>query len=363
MPQWKGVYFYVRLDPARDTLSLEALHVLAELPTLLFLAIYSQQLLTWAKSFHIGRGAAGTYHFFVWRAVIAGNVAAWALQIALWSVRGAAPTALDAAALSLAAAALNAASFLVIAACLASYGARLAADIATVPLGLDLRASGVTALVRINTVLSVAFLVRVVAVLIISWVAYADFNGFDEEFDGGDVALSLCFFLLTELVPLSAILWWNRPIARRAKRSAPLVSRGARSPRSPASPGAIAASLHANRFSPGTGGSDGATAFGVVRGGDGSDAAADRFGSVEMRAAQSRTSVGGAVWALLQIAFFGVAAVGATTPKSQDERTALIARPAAGAASSGGSSLESDGASGSLEAARAASTYNAAAIP
>lgn len=352
MPQWKGVYFYVRLDPTRDTLSLEALHVLAELPTLLFLAIYSQQLLTWAKSFYIGRGAAGTYHYFVWRLVIAGNVVAWVLQITLWTVRGAAPTALDAALLSLAAAALNAVSFLVIAVCLASYGVRLAADISTAPLGLDLRATGVTALVRLNTVLSVAFLIRVLAVLIISWVAYVDFNGFDEQFDVTDVALSICFFVFTEVVPLSAILYWNRPISRRSRRSAPLASRGGRSPKSPASPGKIAASLHAMRFSPGAGSSD-AVGFGVTRG-DSSDAAADSFGSVEMRAAQSRTSVGGAVWALLQIAFFGVAAVG-TTPKSQDERTALITRPAAGAGS-GGTSLESDGPS-SLEAARAASTY------
>jgi hypothetical protein len=348
VPEWKGVYFYVRLDPGQDPITLEALHVLAELPTMLYLAIYSQQLLTWAKSFHVGRGDVDTYHFIIWRVVIFGNALAWVLQIALWAVRGVSPTALDAAGLSLAASSLNSVCFLAILVGIVTYGVRLTANISSTPLGLDLRSSGVTAVVRTNAVLSVTFFIRLLALLVISWVAYIDINGFDERFDGADVALSLCFFIFTEIVPLSAVLWWQCPLPRRTKRGAPLVRspRSARSPRGPGSlsPRSIASNLRAERFSSEAAAGD--VGFRAAR----SDAAVDSFGSAATRAAQARTSVAGALWALLQIAFFGVAAVGGAAASAPDtERTPLVARAPSPVVSS-----SSGDASSSLEAARAA---------
>ena len=84
VPVWDGVYFYVRMtsDAPVDT----GLYVLEELPTLLLLTMFSQQLLVWARSYHMATNTVALYTGRVVRAVWAANAAAYAFQVLVWAL-------------------------------------------------------------------------------------------------------------------------------------------------------------------------------------------------------------------------------------------------------------------------------------
>lgn len=126
VPLWDGVYFYVRMTSDRpvDT----SLYVLEEMPTLLLITMYSQQLLVWARSYHMATNTVATYTGRVVGAVWVCNGIAYTMQVLVWALYDhtssprAGLVAVDADAWSLLSAVLHATEFFVIAIALMGYG-------------------------------------------------------------------------------------------------------------------------------------------------------------------------------------------------------------------------------------------------
>lgn len=216
-PTWDGVYFYVRMtsDDSIDTIY----YVLEELPTLLLLTLYSQQLLVWSLSYHTATNTMDTYRKVVVRGVWAFNIFAYGVQILIWLVYDHTAGTIDPDAWSLTASILHALCFVVLAIALTGYGLGVRRSVQTVPVGLQLRVRQMRAILCVTTACSVAFLLRSAALVAASWAAYVDDDGFDESLTPGDVAGSTLFFLVTELMPLAAVLRYNGSIpgSRRSK--------------------------------------------------------------------------------------------------------------------------------------------------
>lgn len=207
VPTWDGVYFYVRMtssDPV-DT----GYYVLEEVPTLLLLTLYSQQLLVWAQSYHTATNTIDTFTRVVVRAVWAFNAVVYVSQALIWGLYDHTAGAIDGDAWSLTAAVLHTAAFLTVAVALLGYGLGVRRSVRSVPVGLQLRVRQMRAILCVTLTCSLAFLTRCVALVVASYAGYTDAEGFDESLTAGDVAGSVLFFLITELVPLAVVLRYN----------------------------------------------------------------------------------------------------------------------------------------------------------
>jgi len=225
VPLWDGVYFYVRMsgDQPADT----ALYVLEELPSLLLLTMFSQQLLVWARSYHMATNTVATYTGRVVGAVWGCNAAAYAIQVLVWALydhttqsRPGAPS-VDADAWSLLSAIVHAAEFLATAAALTLYGVGVHRTVHAAPVSLQMRAKQMRSIVLVTATCTAAFLIRSGALVAASYAAFTDAGGFDEELTAGDLAGSALFFVATELVPLAIVLRNNGRIPGANRRSAP----------------------------------------------------------------------------------------------------------------------------------------------
>jgi uncharacterized membrane protein YgcG len=225
VPLWDGVYFYVRMsgDSPADT----ALYVLEELPSLLLLTMFSQQLLVWARSYHMATNTVATYTGRVVGAVWGCNAAAYAIQILVWALydhttqsRPGAPS-VDADAWSLLSAIVHAAEFLATAVALTLYGIGVHRTVHAAPVSLQMRAKQMRSIVLVTATCTAAFLVRSGALVAASYAAFTDAGGFDDELTAGDLAGSALFFIATELLPLAIVLRNNGRIPGANRRSAP----------------------------------------------------------------------------------------------------------------------------------------------
>jgi hypothetical protein len=210
VPEWDGVYFYVRMTSSSpiDT----GYYVLEELPTLLLTTLYCQQLLVWAQSYHTATKSIGTYNTTVVRSIWAFNVFAYGTQVLIWVLYDRTQGAIDSDAWSLTASALHAVYFFIIAAALTGYGLGVRRSVRTAPVGLQVRVRQMRAVLVVTATCSFAFLARSTALIAASYEAYTDADGFDEKLTPGDVAGSALFFLLTELLPLVTILRHNSSV-------------------------------------------------------------------------------------------------------------------------------------------------------
>jgi hypothetical protein len=210
VPAWDGVYFYVRMTSTsvRDTF----LYVLEEIPTLFLLTLYSQQLLVWAQSYHTATNTMDIYRYIVVRGIWACNIFTYVLQILVWILFDHTTNTIDPDAWSLTTAILHALAFLGIALGLLRYGLGVRKSVQTVPVGLQLRIKQMQAILRVTAICSLAFLIRAIALVIASYAAFIDVDGFDESLTPSDLSLSVLFFLFTELLPLLIILNHNRNI-------------------------------------------------------------------------------------------------------------------------------------------------------
>ena len=151
VPTWDGVYFYVRMssDQPVDT----GLYVLEEFPTLLLITMYSQQLLVWARSYHMATHSVATYTGTVVGCVWVFNAAAYLMQVLIWALYDhtssprAGGVAVDSDAWSLTSAVLHAAEFFVIAGFLAGYGVGVHRTVHAAPVSLQMRAKQMRAIV------------------------------------------------------------------------------------------------------------------------------------------------------------------------------------------------------------------------
>ena len=239
VPQWDGVYFFVRASRASDSGGATALYVLEEAPTLLLLALYTQQVLVWAHSYHTASGSEALYSRRVVPIAAAANLTVWLATVGIWvaiaATRGTA--GIDPDAWSLASAGVAAGAFLGAGVALSVYGALLARTVRAAPLGLALRTSQLRVVRAVSGCCTAAFLLRAGALLAAAWADVADYRGFDDSFSGVGAAVTVAFFAATELLPLSVLLWYHRPRARsaaaRARARGTGGAGGASSPRSP----------------------------------------------------------------------------------------------------------------------------------
>ncbi len=223
VPQWDGVYFYVRMtsDKPVDTV----LYVLEEFPTLLLITLYSQQLLVWARSYHIATNTSATYQGPVLYSIWFLNGFAYTMQILIWSLydRTSSTKAqiltIDSDAWSLISSALHAFEFFVIAICLCAYGLGVHRTINAAPVSLQMRSKNMRSIVLVTSVCTAAFLIRSGALISASFAAWTNADGFDNKLTIGDVISSALFFILTEFVPVAIILYNNSKVAGSNRRS------------------------------------------------------------------------------------------------------------------------------------------------
>ena len=223
VPQWDGVYFYVRMtsDKPVDTV----LYVLEEFPTLLLITLYSQQLLVWARSYHIATNTSATYQGPVLYSIWFLNGFAYIFQILIWSLydRTSSTKAqlltIDSDAWSLISSALHAFEFFVIAISLCAYGLGVHRTINAAPVSLQMRSKNMRSIVLVTSVCTAAFLIRSGALISASFAAWTNTNGFDDKLTLGDVVSSALFFILTEFVPVAIILYNNSKVAGSNRRS------------------------------------------------------------------------------------------------------------------------------------------------
>jgi hypothetical protein len=265
VPSWDGVYFYVRMtsDKPQDT----GLYVLEETPTLLLITLYSQQLLVWARSYHMATSSVEVYQYTVLTAVWAFNVLAYVLQVLIWALydhtssSNAGSLSVDSDAWSLISALLHTVEFFAVAVVLGAYGKGVYRTVHEAPVSLATRTKQLRPIVLVSATCTAAFLVRSGSLVAASYAAWTNADGFDDELTLGDVISSLLFFVCTELVPLVIVLRTNGRIfgARNARGSASSASPGRKSGlwRSQASsPGAYAFRSNASS-AVGGGGADG----------------------------------------------------------------------------------------------------------
>ena len=223
VPQWDGVYFYVRMtsDKPVDTV----LYVLEEFPTLLLITLYSQQLLVWARSYHIATNTSATYQGPVLYSIWFLNGFAYTMQILIWSLydRTSSTKAqiltIDSDAWSLISSALHAFEFFVIAIGLCAYGLGVHRTINAAPVSLQMRSKNMRSIVLVTSVCTAAFLIRSGALISASFAAWTNADGFDNKLTIGDVISSALFFILTEFVPVAIILYNNSKVAGSNRRS------------------------------------------------------------------------------------------------------------------------------------------------
>jgi hypothetical protein len=205
LPLAEGVYFFLRLSA-----SSAPLYFLEEVPSLLYLLLSTQQVLGWARSYHMMRGEEATYSRVVRRVALwgVGGVAALqgAIYVAYFTTRG----AVDPDLWSLLAALLHMAAFSAAAAALCGYGFALRRALRATPLPLAARESQRRTFALVNALVAAAFLLRVLALAGASWADYADFDEVRERFKPEDAAASAAFFCLTEALPMAVLLWSNR---------------------------------------------------------------------------------------------------------------------------------------------------------
>jgi hypothetical protein len=303
-PDWEGVYFYIQLDSDNRDAASEILHVLMEAPSLVYIALFSQQVLVWAEAYFVGRNEMGLYNSHAWPAVVCANVLVVLVQVTLWLVNATYPRS-DPRALSLTTAVLNAVVFSSVTVVMTVLGVALNRSVASAPLDLLQRSASVRSVTTLNVICGVAFVLRAVALAIIAYVAFIDLGGFDDKADPEDTALDAFFFVATELVPLAAILFFHRPRARLRRKAAKSPRGGhlddASNYASPQSPGRISAALQTLRFSI------------SPRSDDGSEAADDDSSALNSQTERKRTNTASAVWALLSLLVVGVSVGGGSS--------------------------------------------------
>ena len=225
-----------------------------ELPSLIILTLFTQQVLAWARSYHVAVGEEGRYSSCVLRCAVAGNVAVVAAQISLWGAYfGSRASGVDPDVFSVASASVHALSFLLCGAAMCAYGLANSAVVRTMSLGLELRLRQLRELALLFGACTAAFVLRALALAMASWANLYNVNNVRYSVTPGDAVASIAIFLCTELLPLWMILNHHRPRGR-AKGAGSGSSSGAPAPVELGSPFAPTtplspASLRTVRFS------------------------------------------------------------------------------------------------------------------
>ena len=328
--QPEGVFFFLRLTGFETSW----LYYLEELPSLIILTLFTQQVLGWARSYHVAVGEEARYAGCVLRAAIAGNALVIAAQVALWGAYfGTRGRGVDPDVFSVAAASVHAASFLLCGAAMCAYGVANSAVVRSLSLGLALRLRQLRELTALYAACSAAFVLRAVALAVASWANLYNVNNVRTTVTPGDAVASVVIYVFTELLPLWCILHHHRPRGRL--QGAPGVP-GAPSPvelRSPysASPLSPPGQQRAPRFafSPTRGGKAGkagkAGASGAA-GAAGAAAAAQQPPPPPPPPAGATMGTGNALWMLgaMTLAALGLGGGGGGAPQPPSERQRLL---------------------------------------
>ncbi len=218
MPQWDGVYFYVRMTgtTATDT----ELYVLEEAPTLLFLTLYSHQLLIWAKSYHTTVGSLHTYEGPVRWTIVIFNVFAYCADLLIWILYDRTQGAVSADAWSLCSAVLQSIYFILVAIAMCVYGVLVRNTLQSVPIGLHIRLRQMRQVAWVTGACTLAFLIRSIAIVSASYAGFVNLGGFDDSITTTDVSATVVFFMATEVLPLVVVLRFNGRGSRASTSSA-----------------------------------------------------------------------------------------------------------------------------------------------
>ena len=209
--QPEGVFFYLRLTGFETSW----LYYVEELPSLIILTLFTQQVLAWARSYHVAVGEEGRYSSCVLRCAIAGNAAVVAAQVSLWGAYfGSRASGVDPDVFSVASASVHALSFLLCGAAMCAYGLANSAVVRTMSLGLELRLRQLRELALLFGACTAAFVLRALALAMASWANLYNVNNVRYSVTPGDAAASIAIFLCTELLPLWMILHHHRPRGR-----------------------------------------------------------------------------------------------------------------------------------------------------
>ncbi len=246
--QPEGVFFFLRLTGFETSW----LYYLEEVPTLIILTLFTQQVLSWAKAYHVARGEEQRYAGCVLRAALAGNAGVVLVQIMIWvayfASRG---SSVDPDVFSVVAASVHAASFLACAAAMCAYGVANSAFVAGTFVAVDQRRARMRELWGLYGACACAFVLRALALAGASWANLYDFNSVKEDVTPGDAAVTIAVYLFTELLPLWAVLYHHRMKRLQGSSSS---SGGGATPMEMASP-------YAPIGSPGRGGGRGGGRF------------------------------------------------------------------------------------------------------
>ena len=225
--QPEGVFFFLRLTGFETSW----LYYLEELPSLIILTLFTQQVLGWARSYHVAVGEEARYDGCVLRAAIAGNAAVIGAQVALWGAYfGTRGRGVDPDVFSVAAASVHALSFLLCGAAMCAYGVANSAVVRSLSLGLALRLRQLRELTALYAACTAAFVLRAVALAVASWANLYNVNSVRDTVTPGDAAASVVVYVFTELLPLWSILHHHRPRGRAGSGGGGGGASGAASP-------------------------------------------------------------------------------------------------------------------------------------
>lgn len=248
LPNVEGVFFFIRLNYAST-----ALYYLEEVPTLLMLTLYTQQVLKLAETYHVSMGEQERYRRRVLHWCVVGNASVVVVQVLVWCAYFNTKGRVDPDVWSVVAASVHGVSFTLVAMAMGLYGSLNSALVRKQSMGVALRLAQLRQSLLLSVPCTLAFLLRAIALAGASWANYLDLNSVRETVTAGDAAASIVVYFFTELMPLGAILYFNRlrvrakvvlPVdqasgAGYALLSASAAASGAASPRGTISPSAI----------------------------------------------------------------------------------------------------------------------------
>ena len=174
------------------------------------LTLYTQQVLKLAQVYHTSVGEQERYSKFVLHWFLVGNCCVVVFQLGVWCAYFETQGSVDPDVWSVVAASGHAVSFAVAAGALAWYCSLNDAFLSKLSLGVEERRAQLKQSLLLSVPCTAALLVRALALAAASWANLLDWNSVRETVTAGDAAASIIVYVFTEIMPLGAILYFNR---------------------------------------------------------------------------------------------------------------------------------------------------------
>jgi len=186
------------------------LYYLEEVPTLLMLTLYTQQVLKLAEVYHLSVGEQERYTKRILHWFVVGNCAVVLFQLAIWCAYFETKGRVDPDVWSVVAASVHAASFATAAGAMGMYGSLNNAFLAKLSMGVAERRVQLRQSLLLSAPCTLALLIRSIALAGASWANLLNWNSVRDTVTAGDAVVSILVYFFTEIVPLGAILYFNR---------------------------------------------------------------------------------------------------------------------------------------------------------